>query len=409
MKSDINQKFYKGLPDQRAVERTRLASIVPIDSSRWDLELSKPATSPEMMQLLDKFHDKPLEDNLFFDRIFLSAAFGRMDNGNTSLLTVWETIGDERILRMYFPVVPDRAGLFGKKIWRCWSHDFAPLGVPIVSMEDAGEVLDRFLQLIAQIDRKQFTALLFENIPIDGVFADRFREALNSCDFPFRQIEMQERAVLARERNNRSSHVLSLSAKKLRQHGRQQRRLSELGEFELECVTSFSDINLRFEEFLLLEANGWKGRKGTSIQTIKQTAAFARQAVTDLAKSGNCAIYSIRLDGKSIASLIVLKTNNVYLPWKIAFDQAYARFSPGALLMLRVSETITKNKSFLRADSLASPTNNLMNLLWKRRMKIGAIVIPMGNTPATYLDAVALSIRRKNSLKQWAKSLLTKN
>ncbi len=133
---------YMGLPDKREIARIKLATIAPMDSSKWDLELSKPENGPELASLLDKYRDSCLEENLFFNKSFLAAAFGRMNFVETSLLTVWETIGDERHLRMYFPVVQQRWGFPGQKVWRCWSHDYAPLGVPIVSSHEAGEVLD---------------------------------------------------------------------------------------------------------------------------------------------------------------------------------------------------------------------------------------------------------------------------
>jgi len=392
--------------DKREIPRIKLATIVPMDSSKWDLELSKPVNAPQLAVLLEKYQGARLEENLFFDKAFLAAAFGRMNTVDTSLLTVWETVGTQRHLRMHFPVVQQVLGWPGQKIWRCWSHDYAPLGVPIVSATDAGEVLERFLQLVSQTDNTVIRALVFSDIPLDGDFACRLREALDGSKVVSCQIPSGNRAVLYASGTLSSALTLDLGAKKQRQLRRQLRRLGELGELELECVEEYKDVILRFEEFLLLEAKGWKGRKGTSMHTIKQTAAFARQAVTDLAKIEQSAIYSIRLDGTSVASLIVLNSNGAYFPWKIAFDQEFSMYSPGALLMYSVSQAMLAKKDFVRADSLAGPSNQLVNLLWKQRMKLGSIVLPVGDTSITSLERITTAIKRREELRGIVKGLI---
>ena len=402
----ISKSLITGGFDQRDVPRIKLASIASIDSSKWDLELSNPATAPEMEVLLGKYDGQNIEDNLFFGKTFLTAAFGRMNALETSLLTVWETIDGERRLRMYFPVVSERMGFPGKRVWRCWSHNYAPLGVPIVNLQDAGEVLERFLQLLAAVENRSIPMLVFGDIPLNGITANRLRDMLTDSTTPFGEIKMGQRAALVRNKSALSLSVLDLSSKKRRQLNRQLRRLDELGDFQLEKVDQYKDVILRFEEFLLLEAKGWKGRKGTSMQTIKQTAAFARQAVTDLAKNQKSAIYSMRLDGKSIASLIVLSSNGVYYPWKIAFDQDYARYSPGALLMYNVFEEIGSSKEFIRADSLAGATNQLVNLLWKQKISLGCLVLPVGQQSQRSVDKVANAIKRKFFLSERVKKLL---
>jgi hypothetical protein len=401
-------KFSNGKPDKREVDRIKLATIVSMDSSKWDLELSNPQTAPEMETLLDKYRDHSLENNLFFEKTFLSAAFGRMNTGQTSLITLWETIDGVRYLRMYFPLVMENIGIPGKKVWRCWSHNYAPLGVPIVSRNDAGEVIDRFLQLLSQVEHSHYPALVFGDVPLEGVFATRMREALESAQTPYCQGKSGERAVLHRDFFGSSQSVIEINSKMRRNYRRQLKRLSELGELELECVSSYKDVILRFEEFMLLEVNGWKGRKGTSMHTIKQTAAFARQAVTDLAKFGCGSIYSIRLDGKSIASLVMLKSDGVYFPWKIAFDKEFSTYSPGALLMLKASEAIGAMHDFVRADSLAGSRNKLVNPLWKQRMELGALILPVGNIQQRKLEKVAAAIERKYQLTERARKFLSR-
>jgi hypothetical protein len=400
------KKYYLGKPDKREIPRFNLSTIVSMDASKWELELSMPVNAPEMEKLLNKFQGQVLEENPFFGKIFLTAAFSRMNTHETSLLTVWETIDSQKILRMYFPVVRERMGVPGKKTLRCWSHDYAPLGVPIICREDAGEIIDRFLQLLNQADFPGISTLVFKDIPLKGIFATRIREILYECDMPYRQVITTDRAVLQRSLINRSQNILDINSKMRRNYRRQLRRLSDNGELQLERVDNYQDVILRFEEFLLLESSGWKKRQRTSMLTIKQTAAFARQAVTELSNFGESSIYSIRLDGKSVASLIMLRSNGTYFPWKIAIDENYSRFSPGALLMFSVSEALDDDDDFVRADSLAASSSQLVNPIWKQRIELGYLILPVGPSSNSAIGQLSKAIARKEKLRVFAKKLL---
>ena len=406
--NSMEQNLFYGEMDKREIPRIKLSSLVPMDSSRWDLELSMPVTSVELEKLLAKYQGDCLEDNLFFENTFLSAAFGRMNKSETSLLTVWETTDSERRLKMYFPIVAEKVGITGTKLWHCWSHDYAPLGVPIVNSEDANEVLARFIQLLGKIENPAFPALMLKDIPIAGKFASELRLELKNSGASYAEFKTNERAVLVRDDNFPSTPLVDISAKKRRQLDRQLRRIGELGEMKLECVDAYTDIILRFEEFLSLESDSWKGRKGTSMHTIKQTAAFARQAVTGLAQNKQCSIYSIRLDGQSIAFLIVLNSNGIFYPWKITFDKNYGQFSPGAVLMYKVSQMLENKSDFTFADSLAGTSNQLVNLLWKKRMDLGSFLLPVGNTPTSQILSYKDKIERQLKIKKFAKRMIGK-
>ncbi len=148
---------------------------------------------------------------------------------------------------------------------------------------------------------------------------------------------------------------------------------------EFERAERLWDILLRFEEFLVLETRGWKGRKGSSIHVIRKTAAFARQAVGELAAQGRAVIYTLRLDGNAIASLIMLRSANRYYPWKIAFDEQWGAYSPGTQLMLRATRQLLAMPGFEFADSLARETS-WIDPLWPYKFRLATVIVA---APAT--------------------------
>ena len=65
--------------------------------------------------------------------------------------------------------------------------------------------------------------------------------------------------------------------------------------------------------------------------------------------------------------------------WKTAYDETYAQFSPGTLLMIEVTEQHLDDPNIMTTDSCAVPDHPVMSRLWTERKPIGTIVV--GLTP----------------------------
>ena len=129
------------------------------------------------------------------------------------------------------------------------------------------------------------------------------------------------------------------------------------------------------EEFLALEASGWKGRKRSAMVNDGLRAAFAREAITNLAEADQVRIHTLDLNGQAIASMVVFIMAGEGYTWKTAFDEAYARFSPGKLLMAELTEWHLDDANIQRSDSCAVPDHPIMSRFWKEREPMGTVVI----------------------------------
>ena len=108
-------------------------------------------------------------------------------------------------------------------------------------------------------------------------------------------------------------------------------------------------------------------------------AAFAREAVHRLSEQDMCRVHSLTLDGKVVACLIVFIEAGIAYTWKTAYDESYAQFSPGTLLMIDVTRQHLEDPNIMATDSCAVPDHPVMSRLWSERKPIGTIVI--GLTP----------------------------
>src|SRR5262249_46421753 len=78
----------------------------------------------------------------------------------------------------------------------------------------------------------------------------------------------------------------------------------------------------------------------------------------------------LSLDSQPIAMLASFRANEGLYSFKIGFDEAYARFSPGALLMLKAIDPLLADKSIEWVDSCAIPNHPMIDHIWAERREI---------------------------------------
>lgn len=129
------------------------------------------------------------------------------------------------------------------------------------------------------------------------------------------------------------------------------------------------------DQFIALEANGWKGREKTAIGSIAATQAIFREAARIGHPLGKLQMLGLFLDDRPIALKCNYLTGEGGFTFKIAYDEAFAKFSPGTLLELDNIEEMHRRPSLAWMDSCAVPDHFMMNGLWKERRTLQSIVV----------------------------------
>ena len=167
------------------------------------------------------------------------------------------------------------------------------------------------------------------------------------------------------------SSLSSSTRKKLRQH---RRRLSEKGRLESVIASEPQAVRSALEQFLAMEAAGWKGAQGTALLSNKADAAFIRGAIGGLAERGCASIHSLNLDGKPVSMQIVARAGDVAFTWKTTYDEAFHEFSPGALLLEDYTAAFLADESIAAVDSCSFDDTGLMSA-WSERQPIADLWI----------------------------------
>lgn len=162
----------------------------------------------------------------------------------------------------------------------------------------------------------------------------------------------------------------SSSRKKLRQH---RRRLADGGMLRFSIISKAEEVRQAFEDFLTLEAAGWKGRRRTALLSRTSDADFARAMIAALAAEGHAYIYALTLDTKPVSMQIVLRAGHAVFTWKTAYDEGFGDFSPGMLLLEDCTAALLADEGIEHVDSCAFDDSGYMAAAWGERAAIARL------------------------------------
>ncbi|HKP89772.1 MAG TPA: GNAT family N-acetyltransferase [Thermoleophilaceae bacterium] len=124
----------------------------------------------------------------------------------------------------------------------------------------------------------------------------------------------------------------TLSRKLLKELSRCRRRLEDRAEVAVEVHSTGDGLESALEEFVALEASGWKAAQGTAIVSRAESVGFYAQIAAWAADRGWLRISFLRHGGRAVATEFALDCEGVEYPLKSGFDPVYRSFGPGQLL-----------------------------------------------------------------------------
>lgn len=268
--------------------------------------------------------------------------------------------------------------------------DFFFLGVPLLSADDSAAAVRALLQ---RLRARGNVALELCTVPEEGAFWQLVRRAA-----PGKPVVLARwrRAVLDATRDPEEWWRRDVSSKRRKEYRRLWKRLQQQGRLEFQALAEGEDVRPWLEDFLALEASGWKGRAGTAIACDAHNAAFVRRMVTDFHAHGALRFWRLTLDGRWIAGLFGLMVQDVLWLGKIARDESLDAFSPGVLLTIEATRRILADPAIRLADSSADPDHPMIDHLWRQRQTMVDALVPLpGVSTARFQALLALERVRR--------------
>lgn len=278
------------------------------------------------------------------------------DNGGRKLVGLWALR-----LRKLAPLWPG--------VLEALPYHYAFLSSPVVDPAYADDVIEAFFSAIENGTLPNILNL--PSLDAEGPCYSALLKAFARRGIDPLVVSKLSRPYVTREFGVKRS---GSTRKKLRQDFN---RLSALGTVEVINNRAPAGAREAFEAFLVLEKASWKGDRGTAVLSRQADAAFVRRLIQNLAERGDASVAQLRVNGEVIAAQVLMYCGNTAYTWKTAFDPAYAKYSPGALLVDKITDELLASSEIEAVNSCAAESS-FMGQLWAGRRAMADMLVDIG-------------------------------
>ena len=352
------------LPGSLAVRHDYRASIEP----------ALPA-SQRLGTAWDDLAGHAAEPNVFAERWFARASLRHLGSADLRMLEVWTTSGPNELVGMVPLCIAPAYGRVPARHVQNWLHFHAFLGTPLVRK---GHEQGFWSAALSALDDDPWASgfLHLEGLTEDGPVHRGLLAAAAALGRPCDTVLRTERALLASSLSPQAYYEQTVRKKKRKELKRLSARLAELGRVEHRRLQSGAELESWCDAFLELERAGWKGERGSALACSAATEAFFREAVSGAWAAGRLDLLRLDLDGSPLAMLVNFLAPPGSFSFKIAYDEAHARFSPGVLIQLENLNVLAR-ADIGWMDSCAVEDHPMINSLWGERRQVVRVTVPL--------------------------------
>jgi hypothetical protein len=285
-----------------------------------------------------------------------------------------------------------------------WKHIYCFLCTPLIRADCARECISALLDWAAA-DASSGPLLEFNYVSGEGPFHQALTDCLQdrlSLSF----VSHLYNRALFRPRASAEDYLRSAISREHRKDLRRKtKRLAESGDLEFTSLESSKDIDRWLEEFMQLELKGWKGKLGGALGSNEANRAYFQAAAKEAFHRGRLDMIALELDGKPVAQKCNFLAADGSFAFKIAYDENYARSSPGFLLEVENIRRLHDRPEIKWMDSCAVPVHFMINRLWLDRRTIQTVLMPTGKRGGEFIVSLMPLIRWINRKVRGIKNL----
>ncbi len=307
--------------------------------------------------------------NVFMDPAALNAA-RETGYSRIHILTAWDQDGTAKKLVGVWALQVRKVAFFWPTLLESLPFNYAFLSSPVVDPAFIELVIPAFFATVKRT-RSLPNVISMKDLDGESPSYPAILRSLAAQGAAGLKLSESARPIVTRDFGVKKS---GSTRKKLRQDWN---RLSALGEVDIVNARGPEDVASAFEAFLALEAKSWKGAEGTALLCDSADAAFVRRLSSALATDRHASVALLRLNGQPIAAQVLMYCGSTAYTWKTSYDADYARFSPGALLIDKVTEELFATPGIDTIDS-CSAEGSFMAQLWSGRRTMVDLLVDVG-------------------------------
>lgn len=333
------------------------------------------ALSDELATAWDRLADDASEPNPFAERWCLQSALHLLDPERRARLVMVRDGSVGPVIGI-MPLAP--AAKYGRLPLRHvtgWAHPNHFHSAPLVRAGMEGlfwSILLGWCDAAGWAHTLVHVPRLTEGGPLHRALIDVARVRGGKAEI----VHREERALLESDLSPEAYWDEAVRAKKRKELRRQANRLAEEGRVSIRRWHPDDPVEQWIDAFLDLEARGWKGRAGSALASHGDTEAWFRAIVAGAAACGRLDMRVLALNDRPLAMLVNFLCAPGGFSFKTAFDEDYARFSPGVLLQ-QANLDLLDDPRIDWVDSCAAPGHPMIDSVWRERRRLVWINVPL--------------------------------
>ncbi|MBX3412894.1 MAG: GNAT family N-acetyltransferase [Pirellulales bacterium] len=392
-------KTEKAAPSPALAREEKVAADLPDGPLRVEIVRS-PAELRAHLAAWERLAEMSLEPNVFYEPALFLPAWESIAAG--AQVEVALVFGANRKYPAGPPVLCGMFPLDRRRTYHgipcptivLWHYVHCFLCTPLVRRDFAAETFGAFLDWVGT--HAGAALVQWKLLGAGGDVERLLVEELHRRERPFWITDRHTRAVFRPAENAEAYAQAAMPRKRRHELRRLERRLAEQGQLEYALWQPGDDLAAWLDEFLELEACGWKGRQGTAIACRHEEVTFFRNAAEEAVVRGRLMLLAMRFQGRSIAMKCNFLSHSAGFAFKVAFDESYASYSPGTLLEIENIARLHERPDCTWMDSCAIQDHPMINRLWHDRRTIASLWFATGRAPGDLLLA-------SSPLFKWAK------
>jgi len=269
------------------------------------------------------------------------------------------------------PLVEKRVYGLPIKSLAFWNHDQCFNCTPLLHRDCPSEVLATMFKFLAS---EKYGLLKIETMLSNATVNEAVKSATAGFGKSLFVTDTFERAAFEPSENYDQYLLDNVSKNTRKKIRRYIRGLEAIGEVAFEQSNQQSDFESLAHQFLALEESSWKGRNGTALASQQSSRQYYLDSVARLTAAGKARFVSLKLNGEVIAMLSDFESNHEVNAFKTAFDENYAKYSPGILIESH-NVQLMHDDEVQFADSCTVASNKTMNRIWGQSVEFQNIVV----------------------------------
>jgi len=211
--------------------------------------------------------------------------------------------------------------------------------------------------------RSRWHGIDFEDLPLDGPLAAAMLAAAGTQGVKWHRCHEYRRAMLTPHAVDEAYYAAAMQRSGGKDMARRIRRMNELGPVEWKIVRGREIDEAAIQRFLALEDREWARAQGSSLVAAGHDEFF-REACAQFLADDRLFFAELTVAGKAIASACNFVSGDCGFAFKIGWDDALSRLSPGIINELWFLQYLQQDRMGLRWMDSGAQEGSFIEKIW---------------------------------------------